>query len=54
MSSLQAIAAAGTVIHMGCHPVSDLDQLMPYGLGAAMAVLVSDSLYRNWPGAHGG
>ena len=36
MSSLQATVAAGTVVHMGCHPVSDLYQPKPSGLGAAM------------------
>ena len=45
-SSLQAIRAAGIVTHMGRHPVSDLDQLKPSGPGAAMIILVSDSLYR--------
>ena len=36
MSSLQATAAAGTVVQMGCHPVSDLYQPKSSGLGAAM------------------
>ena len=36
MSYLQATAAAGTVVQMGYHPVSDLDLPNPSGLGAAM------------------
>ena len=36
MSSLQATAVAGTMVQMGCHPVSDLYQPKPSGLGAAM------------------
>ena len=34
---LQATAAAGTVVQMGCHPVSVLDQPKLSGLGAAMS-----------------
>jgi len=36
MSSLQATEAAGTVVQMGCHPLSDLYQPKPSGLGAAI------------------